>query len=119
MPIIATGDITDTVVILLGVVINTAVGATQEHRAIHAVAVLRQLAAPSARTLRDGATARVPTRDLVPGDVVLLAATDSVGLRTQLSGCCGRSSPWSRMVAPNTATCVRRCICSLASSRDT
>jgi P-type Ca2+ transporter type 2C len=81
---IATGDITDTAVILLVVVINTTVGVTQERRAIHAVAALRQLSAPTARVLRDGAAARIPTRDLVPGDVLLLAAGDVVGADARL-----------------------------------
>lgn len=81
---IAIGDITDTIVILLVVVVNAAVGVTQERRAIHAVAALRQLSAPSARVLRDGVGARVPTRDLVPGDVLLLVTGDVVGADARL-----------------------------------
>jgi P-type Ca2+ transporter type 2C len=81
---IAIGDITDTIVILLVVVVNTTVGVAQERRAIHAVAALRQLSAPSARVLRNGVGTRVPTRDLVPGDVLLLATGDVVGADARL-----------------------------------
>lgn len=81
---IAIGDITDTIVILLVVVVNTTVGVTQERKAIRAVAALRQLSAPSALVLRDGVGARVPTRDLVPGDVLLLATGDVVGADARL-----------------------------------
>ena len=71
-------DVTDTAVMLLVIVVNTAVGVAQEVRADRAVAALRQLGAPTARVLRDGAEQVLPAAELVRGDLVLLTAGDVV-----------------------------------------
>jgi Ca2+-transporting ATPase len=63
-----------TVIVLFAVLL----GFIQEYRAGRALEALRKMAAPVARALRDGEEAIVPTRDLVPGDVVLLRAGDRV-----------------------------------------
>ena len=68
------GDITDTIVILVIVVLNAVIGFIQEYRAEAAIAALRQMAAPLAHVLRDGRTHSIPTQELVPGDIVLLDA---------------------------------------------
>jgi Ca2+-transporting ATPase len=73
-----TGDYNDTVVILLVVVANTALGASQEQRAEHAVAALAALSAPQARVVRGGTATRVAASDLVPGDLVEVEAGDVV-----------------------------------------
>ena len=74
----ATGDFTDAAVIGLVIVVNTTVGVAQELRADRAVAALSALSAPKARVRRDGADAQIPARDVVPGDVLLLAQGDVV-----------------------------------------
>jgi Ca2+-transporting ATPase len=71
-------DVTDTAVIVLVVVVNAAVGVAQEIRAERAVAALRRLGAPVARTIRDGTDVTVPAAELVRGDVVHLAGGDIV-----------------------------------------
>ncbi len=71
-------DVTDTAVIVLVVVLNTTVGIVQEQRADRAVAALRQLAAPTARVIRDSRSRSLPAAELVPGDLVLLSAGDIV-----------------------------------------
>ena len=68
------GDVTDTVVILVIVVLNAVIGFLQEYRAEAAIAALRQMAAPVARVLRDGRSHSIPAQELVPGDIVLLDA---------------------------------------------
>ena len=68
------GDVTDTVVILVIVVLNAVIGFVQEYRAEAAIAALRQMAAPVARVLRDGRSHSIPAQELVPGDIVLLDA---------------------------------------------
>ncbi len=72
------GDPQDSILILLIVVVNAVFGVVQEYRAEQAIAALRQLAAPSARVLREGAVATIPADELVPGDMVLLEAGDAV-----------------------------------------
>jgi Ca2+-transporting ATPase len=71
-------DGTDTAVILLVVVVNTAVGVAQEVRADRAVAALHRLAAPTARVVRDGSERVLPATELVRGDLVVLTAGDVV-----------------------------------------
>jgi P-type Ca2+ transporter type 2C len=68
------GDVTDTFVILVIVVLNAVIGFIQEYRAEAAIAALRQMAAPVARVLRDGRSHSIPAQELVPGDIVLLDA---------------------------------------------
>ena len=80
----ATGDWVDCAVIALVVVVNTALGVAQERRALRAVAALETLVAPSARVLRGGRDRWVPTRELVRGDVLRLAAGDVVGADARL-----------------------------------
>ncbi|HEV7211512.1 MAG TPA: cation-transporting P-type ATPase [Blastococcus sp.] len=79
-----TGDLVDCAVILVVIVVNSSLGIAQERRALREVAALGTLVAPSARVLRDGHDTWVPTRDLVRGDVLRLAAGDIVGADARL-----------------------------------
>ncbi|WP_341720426.1 cation-transporting P-type ATPase [Micromonospora sp. FIMYZ51] len=71
-------DYPDTAVILLVVAVNTAIGVVQEVRADRAIAALDQLAAPTARVVRDGQDEVLPAAELVRGDHVRLEAGDVV-----------------------------------------
>jgi Ca2+-transporting ATPase len=68
----------DTIAILLIVVVNALLGFFQERRAEAALDSLQKMAAPNAKVMRDGAVSIVPARELVPGDVVELAAGDAI-----------------------------------------
>ena len=72
------GDLTDTLVILVIVVLNALIGFTQAWRADQALAALRQLAAAHATVLRGGEVQVVPAGTLVPGDIVLLEAGNQI-----------------------------------------
>ncbi|MEY3871878.1 MAG: hypothetical protein RLZZ296_873 [Pseudomonadota bacterium] len=72
------GEVIDAAVILVIVLLNALIGIVQAWRADQALAALRQLAAPQATVLRGGDVQQVPTRELVPGDVVLLEAGNAV-----------------------------------------
>jgi len=73
------GDIPfDAIVIAVIVVANAVIGLWQEARAEAAVAALAKLAAPVARVRRGGQVVEVPAREVVPGDVLLLAEGDAV-----------------------------------------
>jgi len=67
-------------VVLLGVTIvaNTIVGAWQEYQAGRATEALRQLGPATARVLRDGTLVTLPAGEVVPGDILALAAGDHV-----------------------------------------
>jgi Ca2+-transporting ATPase len=51
-------------------------GFIQEYRAERAIEALRQMAAPTACVLRNGVEVKIPARELVPGDVILLHTGD-------------------------------------------
>ena len=72
------GDLADTAIIAVVVVLNTAVGVVQELRAERAIASLQAMAAPRARVVRDGHEQDVAAALVVPGDVMLLEAGDIV-----------------------------------------
>ncbi len=74
----ALGDVPDTAVIALVVIVNTAIGVTQEVRADHAIAALDALTAPTARVVRDGVDLVVPAAEVVRDDLVRLEAGDVV-----------------------------------------
>ncbi len=73
------GDVADTVVILVIVALNAAIGFWQEWRADQAMLALQRMAAPHATVRRNGGGVQVvDTAALVPGDVVLLEAGNLV-----------------------------------------
>ncbi len=81
---VALGHTADAGVILAVVVANALIGAVQEGRAERSMAALRRLSAIQVRVLRDGVEALVPAVELVPGDLILLAAGDAVGADARL-----------------------------------
>ena len=64
----------DAVTIFAVILALVGVEVWNEHRAERAIASLRELAEPTAPTLRDGRVVEVPTEELVPEDTILLAA---------------------------------------------
>jgi Ca2+-transporting ATPase len=72
------GKMTDGLVVLSVVAINAVIGFIQEFKAGRAIEALSDMAPRNATVIRDGRNATVPAAELVPGDVVLLAAGDSV-----------------------------------------
>ena len=69
----------DALVIVLIVVMNAVIGYIQETKAESAVAALQRMTAVTSAVLRDGQLKRVPSSELVPGDVLVLEEGDSVG----------------------------------------
>jgi P-type Mg2+ transporter len=72
------GDIIDTVIILGIVLLSGLLGFWQERGATDAVAKLLALVQVKATVLRDGQSQEIPNENVVPGDIVLLAAGDSI-----------------------------------------
>nr|MBA3768379.1 HAD-IC family P-type ATPase [Acidobacteriota bacterium] len=68
----------EAVAIAVIVLFAVLLGFVQEFRAERAIEALRQMAAPTASVIREGAEGEIPARDLVPGDLILLAAGDKV-----------------------------------------
>jgi len=74
----------EVVVISLILVANALLGYVQEARAEQAVAALQRMAAATAGVVRDGAVQRVPTTQIVPGDVLVLSEGDAVAADARL-----------------------------------
>ena len=72
------GDLTDTIVILIIVLLNAFLGFFQEYRAEKAMQALKQMSVTQARVMRDGIITWLSATGLVPGDIVLLEAGNSV-----------------------------------------
>jgi Mg2+-importing ATPase len=82
-----TGDLRAGFVILLMVVLGVVVQFVQEARANSAAAKLRAMISVHATVLRGGRSQEVPIANLVPGDVVELAAGDMIPADVRLLAC--------------------------------
>jgi P-type Ca2+ transporter type 2C len=71
-------EVTDAIVILVILVINSVLGFVQEYRAEQALQALKELASPSALVIRAGREKSIYSKNLVPGDIVKLSAGDLV-----------------------------------------
>ena len=71
-------EIIDAIAISMVVLLNGALGFVQEWRSENAINALQNMLASNARVLRDGVEQMIDTRDIVPGDLVMLAAGDKV-----------------------------------------
>ncbi len=72
------GDLTDTLIILVIVLLNAFVGFIQEYRAEQALAALKKMVNPGAMVLRNGTVYSIASDELVPGDLVFLEAGNRV-----------------------------------------
>jgi P-type E1-E2 ATPase len=93
----------EAVAIAVSALCSVVLGFIQERRAARALEALRRMAAPHATVVRDGEADAVPSRDLVPGDIILLEAGDivpadarlleAINLRIDEAALTGESSP--------------------------
>lgn len=72
------GNMESTIVILVVLIMNAVLGTVQHVKAQRSLESLKQLSSPNAKVLRDGQKQEVPSKDLVPGDIVLLEAGDMI-----------------------------------------
>jgi Ca2+-transporting ATPase len=107
---VALGKVTDGLVVLAVVVLNSLIGFVQEYRASRAIEALQGMVPENVTALRDGRKATVAASALVPGDVVLLASGDRVpadlrlvavkNLRVEEAALTGESVPAEKSLEP-------------------
>lgn len=78
------GQRIDSAVIFAVAFVNALVGFLQERKAENAIAALGRLVHPESTVRRDAKKQRVPTENLVPGDIVLLEPGEKVGADLRL-----------------------------------
>ena len=66
------GDLGEGLFLLGGAAVSVGLVVFQDARSERALAALRELAEPFADVVRDGSQQRVPARDLVPGDIIVV-----------------------------------------------
>lgn len=77
--VVLLGDRTSTIITFTVVIINSITVVTQQYRAQKALEALRKIAALKTVVLRDGIQFEIPTREVVPGDIMLLEQGDKIG----------------------------------------
>ena len=95
--------ITDSIIILIVVIVNAIIGVVQESKAEKSLEALQKLSSHVAKVVRNGKVEVVASRDLVPGDIVVLDTGDyvpadlriieGVNLKSQESSLTGESVP--------------------------
>jgi len=72
------GEVVDAVIIAVIVVFCAVLGFIQEYRAERALEALKKMLSPTITALRGGKEEEVPSKELVPGDILLLEAGDKI-----------------------------------------
>lgn len=80
-------DFTDPCIILAIVIINAVIGVFQEQRAEHSLEALRSLQTPETIVIREGKKITIPSRELVPGDIVYLETGCQIPADARLLTC--------------------------------
>jgi Ca2+-transporting ATPase len=70
------GELVDAAIIAVIVLFCAVLSFVQEYRADNALKALKKMLAPTIRVMRDGMEIRIPSREVVPGDVMILEAGD-------------------------------------------
>ena len=107
------GELFEPALILLIVILNAVMGVYQEGKAEKALDALKNMSAPHARVIRDGAETVIDAAELVPGDIIRLEAGDfvpadcrllqSAGLKSEESALTGESVPSDKDAAAEVA----------------
>jgi Ca2+-transporting ATPase len=104
------GEYIDAIAIIAIVIVNGVLGFFQERKAEKSLEALKELSAPQVMALRDGEWIRIPSKELVPGDVVKFTSGDRIGadmrlietksLEVEESTLTGESLPTQKSIQP-------------------
>ncbi len=104
------GEWVDALAIAMIVILNAVLGSIQEIHAERSLAALKKLAIPACKAIRDGVLQTVLSKEIVPGDLIVLEAGDlipadgrvvqSIQLSTQEASLTGESLPVRKRIDP-------------------
>ena len=72
------GNTESTIVIFAVIILNAILGTVQHKKAEKSLDSLKSLSSPNAKVIRDGKKYEISSKDIVPGDIVILEAGDMV-----------------------------------------
>ncbi|MFH1212358.1 MAG: calcium-translocating P-type ATPase, SERCA-type [Candidatus Woesearchaeota archaeon] len=97
------GETIDAIVIFIIVILNGVFGFIQENKAEKAIEALKKMASLQATVIRDGRTIKIDSKDLVPGDIIVLETgvkipadariIEAINLQTLEGSLTGESTP--------------------------
>lgn len=100
------GEIADSVIIMLVIILNAVIGVIQEYKAEKAVEALQKMTTPKSVVRRDGVIQEINSEEVVPGDIVILDAgrfvpadlrlIESANLQIEESALTGESVPTNK-----------------------
>jgi P-type Ca2+ transporter type 2C len=102
------GELVDAIVIIFTVFLAGILSFVQEYRAEKAIELLKSLTSPEATVIRDGVEKKIPSKQLVPGDLILIQTGDRIpadariikgfNLKTDESSLTGESVPVQKSI---------------------
>lgn len=72
------GNVESTIVIFVVIILNAILGTVQYVKAEKSLDSLKALSSPHAKVIRDGSKIEIPSKEVVPGDLLLLEAGDMI-----------------------------------------
>lgn len=100
--------ITDTIIIMIVIIANAIIGVAQECKAEKSLEALQKLSSHTAKVIRNGKQVILPSKELVPGDIVVLDTGDyvpadirlieAINLKAQESALTGESVPSEKQI---------------------
>lgn len=78
------GDFIDSLLIMIVVFLNAILGFVQEYKAEQAIAALKKMTVSKIRVMRDGVERQIESREVVPGDIIIIEQGDKIPADCQL-----------------------------------